>query len=78
MRDESFDADWSRDIMCVADPFIVAKVRTFIIGVDIRSVPTCFRTVLVRSRGWSLLSSFTNAETLKGCCDSECLWSRFY
>ena len=27
MRDESFDADWSRNIMCVADPFIVAKVR---------------------------------------------------
>jgi hypothetical protein len=27
MPDESFDADWSRNIMCVADPFIVAKVR---------------------------------------------------
>ena len=26
---ESFDADWSRDLMCVADPFIVPKVRVF-------------------------------------------------
>ena len=25
--DESFDADWSGDIMCVADPFIVSKAR---------------------------------------------------
>ena len=25
--DESFDADWSRDLLCVADPFIVTKVR---------------------------------------------------
>jgi len=25
--DESFDADWSGDLMCVADPFVVTKVR---------------------------------------------------
>lgn len=25
-QDESFNADWSRDLMCVADPFVVAKV----------------------------------------------------
>lgn len=25
--DESFDADWSRNFMCVADPFVVTKVR---------------------------------------------------
>jgi hypothetical protein len=29
MPDETFDADWSRDFMCVADPFIVGKVRIF-------------------------------------------------
>jgi len=29
LPDESFDADWSRDLMCVADPFVVTKVRTF-------------------------------------------------
>jgi hypothetical protein len=27
--DESVDADWSGDLMCVADPFIVGKVRIF-------------------------------------------------
>lgn len=27
--DESFDADWSRNLMCVADPFIVTKVRSY-------------------------------------------------
>lgn len=27
--DESFDADWSKDHMCVADPFIVTKVRSY-------------------------------------------------
>ena len=26
---ESFDADWSENFVCVADPFIVAKVRVF-------------------------------------------------
>lgn len=26
--DESFDADWSRNFVCVADPFIVTKVRS--------------------------------------------------
>jgi len=25
LHDESFDADWSRNPMCVADPFVVAK-----------------------------------------------------
>ena len=25
---DEFDADWSRDVMCVADPFVVTKVRT--------------------------------------------------
>jgi hypothetical protein len=25
--EESFDADWSGNLMCVADPFIVGKVR---------------------------------------------------
>ena len=29
MPDGSADADWSRDLMCVADPFIVGKVRIF-------------------------------------------------
>jgi hypothetical protein len=28
MPDEPFDADWSRNFMCVADPFIVTKVRS--------------------------------------------------
>lgn len=27
LPDESFDPDWSRNFMCVADPFIVTKVR---------------------------------------------------
>lgn len=27
--DESFNADWSGDLMCVADPFILTKVREF-------------------------------------------------
>lgn len=27
VQDESFDVDWSRNLMCVTDPFIVAKVR---------------------------------------------------
>jgi len=27
--DESFDADWSRNLMCVADPFALARVRVF-------------------------------------------------
>jgi len=27
--DESFDADWSGNLICVADPFIVAKVKVF-------------------------------------------------
>jgi hypothetical protein len=26
MQDESFNADWSRDLMCVADPFVITKV----------------------------------------------------
>ena len=30
LHDESFDADWSRNPMCVADPFIVAKVIVFL------------------------------------------------
>lgn len=28
-HDESFDADWSRDLMCVADPFVAGKVSVF-------------------------------------------------
>jgi len=27
VSDESFDPDWSGDLMCVADPFVVTKVR---------------------------------------------------
>ena len=27
--DESFDADWSGNLMCVADPFAAARVRVF-------------------------------------------------
>ena len=26
VQDELFDADWSRNLMCVADPFVVGKV----------------------------------------------------
>lgn len=29
VQDESFDANWSGNLVCVADPFIVAKVRIF-------------------------------------------------
>lgn len=29
VHDESFDADWSKNLMCVADPFVVAKVIVF-------------------------------------------------
>jgi hypothetical protein len=28
--DESFDADWSEHLMCVADPFVVTKVRSLL------------------------------------------------
>lgn len=28
--EESFDADWSKDLMCVADPFIVMKARVLL------------------------------------------------
>ena len=26
VQDESFNADWSRDLMCVADPFTISRV----------------------------------------------------
>ena len=29
LLDGSFDADWSGNFICVADPFIVTKVRVF-------------------------------------------------
>lgn len=29
VHDESFDADWSENPMCVVDPFVVAKVIVF-------------------------------------------------
>ena len=41
VSDESFDADWSGNLMCVADPFIVTRVRVF------SSLRLCFLNVHV-------------------------------
>ena len=77
--DESFNADWSRDLMCVADPFIETKVRS--LHLSSRCTHTALvssRTVLARSRSSSLLGSFTNAETPRACWDWEYPSNRFY
>lgn len=76
--DESFDADWSRNLMCVVDPFIIAKVRGLVHCGDVRSVLIPFRIALVRSKSSSSPGSFTNAEILRGCCNWGYLSSQFY
>ena len=76
--DESFDADWSRNFMCVADPFVVAKVRGLANHGNVRSVLTPSRIALVRSKSSSLPVSFTNAETLRGCYNWGYLSSQSY
>ena len=76
--DEPFNANWSRDLMCVADPFIDTKVSRHPLSQCAHSALVHYRIVLVRSKSSSLLGSSMSAETPRACCDWEYLSNRFY